>query len=106
MAPHVARHGVGAGVLTGPEMHPPFFFRDEKECAVHGVRKNLSSAPYVAQYGDVFAVCTVVIGRMYRAARDWRVLIVSSTNRATKTSYRHQLLAAAHWDANDLTASP
>ena len=71
-------------------MHPPFFLKDQKECAVHGGRKNLGGAYGVklqrpAKAGVVFAGDMEGIGSPSRAARDWWIMIDISTNVPTKT---------------------
>ena len=71
-------------------MHPPFFLKDQKECAVHGGRKNLGGAYGVklqcpAKAGVEFAGDMEGVGSLSRAARAWWMLWAAATNGRPKT---------------------
>ena len=75
MRPAVRARRITAGMRRfGAGMHPPFFLKDQKECAVHGGRKNLGGAYGVklqrpAKAGVEFAENMEGIGDLYCAAR-------------------------------------
>ena len=71
-------------------MHPPFFLKDQKECAVHGGRKNLGGAYGAklhrpAKAGAEFAGGLESVGGLYCAARVRRMLWSTATNVPPKT---------------------